>query len=94
MSETLGVLSEIIREVMGEDAPPDLRIEAGTSFADELELESIEFVELAEKVQARYEGRVDFVAWLSTKELDEILKLKVGDLAEHIDRCLSSTPGD
>ena len=94
MSESLSALTEMIRETLGEDAPPDLQIRPETSFSEDLELESIEFVALAEKVQARYGERVDFVAWLSRKDLDEIVRLQVGELAEYIDQCLSSTPED
>jgi acyl carrier protein len=57
-----------------------------TSFGSDLELESIEFVALAEKLQARYE-KVDFVRWLSEKELEEIIELKVGDVVTYIDTC-------
>ena len=44
------------------------------------------FDSLAEKLQARYE-RVDFVRWLSEKELEEIIQLKVGDVVTYIDEC-------
>jgi hypothetical protein len=30
------------------------------------------------------------VPWLSSKELDEIIALKVGDVVEYIERCLRS----
>jgi hypothetical protein len=43
-------------------------------------------VALAEKLQARYE-KVDFVRWLSEKELEEIVELKVGDVVTYIDTC-------
>ena len=58
-----------------------------TSFEKDLELESIEFVALAEKLQERYGKSVDFVGWLSSKELDEIIGLTVGELVEFIVRC-------
>ena len=66
--------------------PVDRPITMDTSFGSDLELESIEFVALAEKLQARYE-KVDFVRWLSEKELEEIIELKVGDVVTYIDTC-------
>ena len=51
-----------------------------TSFAEDLELESIEFVALAEVLQELYGERVDFVAWISKLELDEIIQLTWGKL--------------
>jgi acyl carrier protein len=89
---TLEVLARMIREIIGEDWDLEQPISTTTSFSQDLELESIEFVALAEKLQQRYAGRVDFVSWLSAKQLDEIIALRVGDLAEYIDRCLSSEP--
>jgi acyl carrier protein len=91
VSDTLDSVAATILEVLGEEGAPDQPIGLDTSFAQDLELESIELVALAEKLQALYGDRVDFVTWLSGKELDELVGLKVGDLVEHIDRCLSSS---
>jgi acyl carrier protein len=73
--ESLQRVSAMIREVIGEDWDLDEEITMETSFSDDLELESIEFVSLAEKIQAEYGDSVDFVTWLSSKELDEIIAL-------------------
>jgi acyl carrier protein len=58
-----------------------------TSFGEDLELESIEFVALAERIQNEYGQSVDFVGWLSDKELEAIIALKVGDVVDFIVRC-------
>lgn len=86
MSSTLDVVRGVIDEVLGPEWSADRSIDLETSFGNDLELESIEFVALAEKLQARYE-KVDFVRWLSEKELEEIIELKVGDLVTYIDAC-------
>ena len=86
---TIGVLAAMIEKVIGEDWDPDQEITAATSFSEDLELESIEFVALAEALQEHYGGDLNFVDWLSAKEIDEIIHLKVGDVAEFIDSCLS-----
>ena len=88
--ETLDRLAGFIREVIGEEWADEVEIEAGTSFNDDLELESIEFVALAEKLQGHYGERVDFVGWLSGKDINEIIQLTVGDLTEFIVGCLSA----
>ena len=87
--DTLAVVAELIHEVIGEDWALDEPIASETSFSEELELESIEFVVLAEKLQERYGEQVDFVEWLSAKELDEIIALTVGDLVDFLDQCRS-----
>lgn len=87
---TLEEVAELIRDVIGEEWALETEIGMGTAFATDLELESIEFVELAEKMQARYGTEVDFVGWLSDKEIEEILGLTVGDVVEFVESCRSS----
>jgi acyl carrier protein len=88
--DVLATVARFLREVMGDpgDLGPPITME--TSFSDDLELESIEFVALAEKLTEHYGASVDFVTWLGDKELDQILALTVGDLVEHIAACRSS----
>ena len=86
--DVLKTVATLIREVMGDlgDLGPPITME--TSFSADLELESIEFVALAEKIAAHYGERVDFAKWLSGMELDAIIALTVGDLVERIASCL------
>ncbi len=88
--EILHTLADMIREVIGEDWAQDVPITAATSFNEDLELESIEFVALAEKLQAEYGRQVDFAGWLADKELGQIIGLRVGEVVEFIAGCLSS----
>ncbi|MGC6418622.1 MAG: acyl carrier protein [Bradymonadia bacterium] len=88
-NEILTAVINSIREVVGEEWIDDEEIGLNTSFGDDLELESIEFVALAEQLQAHYGEKLDFVAWLSSKQLDEIIELTVGDVVEFIEECLS-----
>ena len=78
-----------IQTVIGEDWILEETITVDTSFADHLEMESIEFVALAEELQTVYGDQLDFVAWLSSKDLDQIINLTVGDVVEFISECLS-----
>ena len=78
--QVLQTVAGLIREVVGEDWARDVPISMDTLFGETLGLESIEFVALAEKLQGRYGQTVDFVEWLSRKDLDSILNLTVGDV--------------
>jgi acyl carrier protein len=82
--KVLETVSRLIREVIGDDGGLGPPITMATSFNEDLELESIEFVALAEKLQGHYGKGVDFAGWLSKMELHEILSLEVGQLVEHI----------
>ena len=77
-------IAALIVEVIGDDVLLGIEIEPATSFSKDLEMESIEFVALAEKLQLRYGSRVDFTAFLAGLGIDEILALTVGQLAAHI----------
>jgi acyl carrier protein len=90
MSDSVETIVALLREVVGDEIDLMGPIGVDTCFNTDLELESIEFVALAEKVQQRYGAQVDFVTWLSGKDLDEIVRLTIGDVAEFIDTCLSS----
>jgi len=83
-----GVLGEVVAmlvDVVGEDFLLDVEVGPETTFNDDLALESIEFVALAEKLQQRYGGRVDFAAFIAGMDLDEIMRMTVGDLVRHIE---------
>lgn len=82
--QVLTTVAELLREVIGDDGGLGPPITMDTSFNEDLELESIEFVALAEKLQERYGKSVDFAGWLSGMELTEILSLRVGALVDRI----------
>ncbi len=88
-SEVLEEVARMVREVIGEDWATEVPVTMTTSFAHDLELESIEFVALAERLKTRYGKGVDFAGWLSGMELKQIIELRVGELVEFIVQCLS-----
>jgi acyl carrier protein len=81
----LGEVVDMLVEVVGEDFLLDVEISRDTTFSDDLALESIEFVALAEKVQERYGGRVDFAAFVADMDITEIMTMKVGTLVAYIE---------
>ena len=91
MSNTLQSIGDIIRDVVGEEWIREVPITRDTAFNKDLELESLEFVALAERLQQEYGDRVDFVGWLSSQDLDQIVEMKVGDLVDFIDRSLDGS---
>lgn len=86
-AEILRTVEELLIEVVGDELTLTGPITLATSFNADLELESIEFVALAEKLQQHY--AIDFVAWISGKQLDEIIQLTVGQLVEYVAACQS-----
>jgi acyl carrier protein len=76
---------DAIREAIAEDWVQDFDIDRDTSFNDDLEIESIEFVAIAENLQKKFSGRVNVIAWLSEKNIDELIALTVGDLVDFVE---------
>lgn len=87
--DILRTVERLVLEIAGDEILLAGPITLQTSFNADLELESIEFVALAEKLQQHYGASVDFVGWISKKELDQIIALTVGDLVEFISSCRS-----
>jgi acyl carrier protein len=80
----LDVVRRLIGEVIGEEYLLDLSVEMETSFEDDLEIESIEFVKLGAKLTEHYGGKVDFAGFLADLDLDEIISMRVGTVVEYI----------
>lgn len=89
--DILAVVIDRIRGTVNEDWIQDFDIDAETRFNDDLELESIEFVKIADAIQAHYGRQLDIVGWLSGKSIQELIGLSVGDLAGFIAGALAQT---
>ena len=76
--------------VVGDELLVVGEITPATTFNDDLALESIEFVALAELLQQRYGSSVDLLGLLAEKDIDQILAMTVGELAVHIDRATAA----
>ena len=85
----LATVTELIGEIIGEDYMDDIEVTMESMITEDLELESIEFVALAEKLRDRYGESVDFVDWVAGMELEQIILLTVGQLVEFIVTCRS-----
>ncbi|WP_026413367.1 acyl carrier protein [Actinomadura oligospora] len=81
LDDVTGMLVEIV----GEDFLLDVEITGDTTFSEDLALESIEFVALAEMLQKRYGDRVDFAAFIADMDLTEIMTMSVGTLVAYIE---------
>jgi acyl carrier protein len=86
------ILTEVramLTEIIGAEYAVGLDIGMDTSFDNDLQLESIEFVKLATMLAERYGDQVDFVAFLAAKELDEIIEMTTGEVVTYIASCLA-----
>jgi acyl carrier protein len=87
-------IAVVIRQAVAEDWIRDLEIGADTSFNDDLEIESIEFVTIAAALQKDFGARVDLMAWLSGRRFEELIELRVGDIAKFVVQTLEQAQGE
>ena len=87
--EILAEVRAMLTEIVGADYALSLDIDMTTSFDADLELESIEFVKLSTMLSEHYGNRVNFVAFLANKTLNEIIDLTVGEVVTYIADCLA-----
>jgi acyl carrier protein len=78
----LAGVRDLLGEVIGPEYMVELTIAPSTSLERDLQLESLDLVVLGDLLPQRFGDEVDLVAWLATKELDEIVDLTVGDLVD------------
>ncbi|HZE64978.1 MAG TPA: phosphopantetheine-binding protein [Sporichthyaceae bacterium] len=83
-AQVLEVVRAIIAQIVGEEYLLDLQIAMDTSFEDDLEMESIEFVKLGARLTEHYGGNVDFAAFLADLDLDQIIEMRVGTVVDYI----------
>ncbi|REE95370.1 acyl carrier protein [Thermomonospora umbrina] len=93
MSHEHDVLAEVagmLAEVVGHDFLAAAGVGRATRFTEDLALESIEFVALAERVRGRYGDGIDLPGFLAGLDLDRLAELAVGDLVGHIEDRLAA----
>jgi acyl carrier protein len=77
-------IAGLVREVVGEEFLLEQEITPDTSFSHDLALESIEFVELSERLQQRYGQRANLAAFIADMDIDAITEITVGELAGYV----------
>ena len=77
-------VEEAIVAVVGRWYYDECQVGLDSTFAEDIELESMEVMEISESLIDSYEGRVDFVTWFSAMELEDLVELKLRDVVDYI----------
>jgi acyl carrier protein len=80
----LAEIADMLRAILDEYGLDDAEIGMDTTFHDDLEMESIDLVTLAGRLEVRYGGRVNFAEFIADLDLDQIIAMSVGQLVEHV----------
>ena len=79
----LAVVAGMLHTIL-DDAGVGGEITMATSFQDDLEMESIDVISLAGRLQVRYGETVNFAQLVAGLDLESIRQLRVGQLVEFI----------
>jgi acyl carrier protein len=80
----LAEIADLLRGLLDEYGLDDVGIGMDTRFHDDLELESIDLVTLAGRLEERYGSRVNFAEFIAELDLEEIITLTVGRLVDYV----------
>lgn len=83
-AELVGMLGAMLEEFGVE--PDEIGME--TQFHDDLEMESIDLVALSGLLRQRYGDAVNFAQFIASLELEQIMRVSVGELAHFVVRSL------
>lgn len=81
------LLKGFITEVIGAEFVEEMDITPESSFAKDLEMDSIEIVSFSEKIKAHFGDQIDFTGWLSSMDLDELINLDLSMIINYIYEC-------
>jgi acyl carrier protein len=82
--QILAEVSEMLGKILDDYGMDAAEVTMDTKFHEDLDLESIDLVTLAGRVQQRYGERVNLAQFLAEKDLDEVIGLRVGELVDYV----------
>ena len=87
--DVLGTVAELLAPLVGDLDILGITITRDTAFHDDLELESIDLVTFAGILAEHYGPDVDLAGFLSQMDLDDVIDLRVGDIADFVTKRLA-----
>ncbi|MEV6645041.1 acyl carrier protein [Amycolatopsis sp. NPDC051371] len=81
-SATFDVVAELLTELVGDVL--GIEITPGTTFHEDLQLESIDLVTFASILAEHFGAEVNLAEYLAEQDLDDVIGLTVGDIARFV----------
>lgn len=79
-----GTVAALLAPLVGDLDVLGIRITPDTSFHDDLQLESIDLVTFSSLLAEYFGPDVDLADFLTQKDLDEVIDLRMGDIADYV----------
>jgi acyl carrier protein len=84
-----GEVVSLLTEITGDQELLGFEISPATTFHEDLQMESVDLVTFTGTLIDHFGERVDLAAYLSDLELDDIIALTVGQIADYVTGCLT-----
>ncbi len=87
-------MADLLTELVGDVELLGIEITRETTFHEDLQLESIDLVTFAGILMEHFGPGVNLAEFLAEKELDEVIGLRVGDIADYVEAAENTTAGE
>jgi acyl carrier protein len=77
-------VAELLAPLVGDLAILNIQITPDSAFHDDLQLESIDLVTFSGILAEHFGSAVNLAEFLAQKNLDEVIELRVGDIADYV----------
>jgi acyl carrier protein len=91
---TAGDVTEALAAATSDESLLRASVTAATLLEGHLCLDSVDLAALGAVLRDRYGPVVDLVGYVAGLDIDEIIGLTVGGVADYVNRCLLSSPHD
>jgi acyl carrier protein len=78
------IVAALLAPLVGDLDVLDIRISPDTRFHDDLQLESIDLVTFSSLLAEHFGPDVNLADFLTQKDLDEVIELQIGDIADYV----------
>lgn len=78
------IVTALLAPLVGDLDVLDIRITRDTRFHDDLQLESIDLVTFSSLLAEHFGPDVNLADFLTQKDLDEVIELQIGDIADYV----------
>lgn len=86
--EIFAKINEFLTEIIGEEFIQEYDVTLESTLTGDLEMESIEIVELSEKIKNFYGESANLNEWMSKLSLEQLINLSINNIVTYLEECL------
>ena len=86
--EIFNKIKELITEVIGQSFMEEYDLNMESTLTGDLEMESIEIVQLSIKIIGFYGKQINLEDWMAKMTLEELVNLSIKDIVNFLEACM------